>query len=125
MIGGFRATDGMPHGLQLVSYAWFSLLAILYVLASVFLFPVMVHYDLNWLQGLKNSLLFSIGRLLTTVQCLLIVGASVVMLSFSAATLLVIGSVAAYAVYWLCDRTFRRVASLEEDGPSDTLLRLP
>jgi uncharacterized membrane protein YesL len=90
----------------------------------VYLFPVMVHYDLNWLQVLKNSLLFSIGRLLTTVQCLLVVGASVVVLSFSAATLLVIGSVVAYAVYWLCDRTFRRVASLEEDGPSDTLLRL-
>lgn len=82
---------------------------ILYLLASAFLFPVMVHYDTRWTAVPKNALLLAIGRLPTTFFCLVTFAASVMIVFFVPLLVLVIGSVTAYAVYRLCDREFAKI----------------
>jgi uncharacterized membrane protein YesL len=80
-----------------------------YALGSVFLFPVMVHYETDWKTVIKNSLLLAIGRLPTTVVGLVF---SVVMGGLTVAVpflVLITGSITAYVVYRLCDREFRKI----------------
>jgi DNA-binding transcriptional ArsR family regulator len=75
------------------------LATVLYASASVFLFPVMVHYEMGWKALLKNSLLFSIGRLPTTAACLLFVAVVAGLTAFCRCLILITGSVTAYVVY--------------------------
>src|SRR5918995_793256 len=49
------------------------LVSTVYAFGSVYLFPVMVHYEADWKTVIKNSLLISIGRLPTTIVCLVFV----------------------------------------------------
>lgn len=85
-----------------------TLLALAYAAASVYLFPVMVNYENDWQTALKNSLLFALGHLGTTLLGLAVIGAAILAGLFSPITLLATGSVTAYLVYRLCDGTFRR-----------------
>ena len=108
----FFLVNQMPSGLSTVLYLLLSFMLLLYAFTSVYLFPVMVHFDTTWPVVLKNSLLLGIGRLLTTVQCLLVVVITVSVSFFAPFTLLITGSITAYLVYRLCDREFRRVEAL-------------
>lgn len=88
-----------------------TLLALAYAAASVYLFPVMVNYEADWRTVLKNSLLFALGHLGTTLLGLLVIGVAALAALFSPVTLLASGSVTAYLVYRLCDGTFHRFES--------------
>lgn len=98
-------------------YVIFFVFALLYVSASVYLFPVMVNYEVNWKGVIKNSLLFSIARPLTTLQCLLTVGVALFVVFTLWITVFVAASITAYAVYFLCDRSFKNVESLKGATP--------
>ena len=102
----------VPPVPKIVLGSLLSLLGLLYVFTSVYLFPVMVHYDATWKVVLKNSLLLSIGQLSTTLLCLLVVALMATILFIVPLTLLIAGSLTAYIVYWLCDRAFRRAQSI-------------
>jgi uncharacterized membrane protein YesL len=80
-----------------------------YAFGSVFLFPVMVHYDTDWKTVIKNSLLLSIGRLPTTLVCLVLVVVTAGLSVIFPFLLIITGSVTAYFVYRLCDREFRKI----------------
>jgi uncharacterized membrane protein YesL len=80
-----------------------------YAFGSVFLFPVMVHYDTNWKTVIKNSLLLSIGRLPTTIICLVFVVVTAGLTVVSPFLVIITGSITAYFVYRLCDREFRKI----------------
>jgi uncharacterized membrane protein YesL len=83
----FLIANGLPPGPQVVMRFLLVPASILYALASVFLFPVMVHYDTRWNAVPKNALLtFFVPLLLVATP-----------------------SVVAYAVYRLCDREFRKI----------------
>jgi len=88
----------------------------LYAFGSVFLFPVMVHYDTDWKTVIKNSLLLSIGRLPTTVVCLLFLVMMVGLTVVVPFLIIITGSVTAYVVYRLCDREFRKIAATYGDA---------
>ena len=105
----FLVAGGMPPGLQAIMRLVLVLASILYVLASVFLFPVMVHYDTGWLAVPKNALLLGVGRLPITLLCLAVALAAAALTFFVPALLVVTPSVTAYAVYRLCDREFRKI----------------
>jgi uncharacterized membrane protein YesL len=105
----FLIANGLPPGPQVVVRFLLVLATILYALASVFLFPVMVHYDAKWTAVPKNALLLSIGRLPTTLMCLLIAAALATLTFILPVLILITGSVAAYAIYGLCDREFRKI----------------
>jgi uncharacterized membrane protein YesL len=92
------------------------LATVLYASASVFLFPVMVHYEMGWKALLKNSLLFSIGRLPTTAACLLFVAVVAGLTAILPVLILITGSVTAYAVYGLCGREFAKLDAASGDA---------
>ena len=80
-----------------------------YAFGSVFLFPVMVHYDTDWKTVIKNSLLLSIGRLPTTIVCLVFVVVTAGLTVVFPFMVIITGSITAYFVYRLCDREFRKI----------------
>ena len=80
-----------------------------YAFGSVFLFPVMVHYDTDWKTVIKNSLLLSIGRLPTTIVCLVFVVVTAGLTVVFPFMVIITGSITAYSVYRLCDREFRKI----------------
>src|SRR4028119_225910 len=65
----FLVANGLPPGPQAVMRFLLVLASILYALASVFLFPVMVHYDTRWTAVPKNALLLAVGPLPLTPLC--------------------------------------------------------
>jgi uncharacterized membrane protein YesL len=80
-----------------------------YAFGSVFLFPVMVHYDTDWKTVIKNSLLLSIGRLPTTIVCLVFVVVTAGLTVVFPFMMIITGSITAYFIYRLCDREFRKI----------------
>lgn len=105
----FLLANQLSGGTQVVMRSLLVLAGVLYAFGSVFLFPVMVHYDTKWTSVPKNALLLSIARLPTTLVCLATVAAAA-MLTFIVPLLLVVTPCAtAYAVYRLCDREFRKM----------------
>jgi uncharacterized membrane protein YesL len=80
-----------------------------YAFGSVFLFPVMVHYDTDWKTVIKNSLLLAIGRLPTTAVCLVLVVVTAGLTVVFPFMVIITGSITAYFVYRLCDREFRKI----------------
>jgi uncharacterized membrane protein YesL len=117
LLGAVLAADfllvGQMESFRRPLYVVFFVFALLYVSATVYLFPVMVNYELDWKTVIKNSLLFSIARPLTTLQCLLTVGVALFLVFTLWITVFVAASITAYAVYYLCDRTFKNVESLK------------
>ncbi len=85
----------------------------LFAATSIYLFPVMVNYEVGWRTLVKNSLFFAVGLPVNTLACLLIVGAAVAITIFVPITVLATGGVTSYAVYKLCDRSFRKVGALK------------
>ncbi len=94
---------------QLLLFFCFSTLGGVYLVASVYLFPVMSNYRVSFVQVIKNSIIFGVGQLPIAVLCLLLVGAVAALVVTLPPTLLVAGSSTAYAVYRLCDRAFRKI----------------
>lgn len=94
---------------RLLLFFCFSTLGGVYLVASVYLFPVMSNYRVSFVQIIKNSIIFGVGQLPIAVLCLLLVGAVAALVVTLPPTLLVAGSSTAYAVYRLCDRAFRKV----------------
>jgi len=105
----FLVANQLSGGAQVVMRSLLVLASVIYAFASVFLFPVMVHYDTKWTAVPKNALLLSIGRLPTTLLCLLTVAAMATLTFVVPALILITGSLTAYAVYRLCDREFRKI----------------
>ena len=88
----------------------------LYAFGSVYLFPVMVHYETDWKTVIKNSLLISIGRLPTTVVCLVFLVVMVGLTVVVPFLVVITGSITAYVVYKLCDRVFRKIDAAHGDA---------
>jgi uncharacterized membrane protein YesL len=112
----FHLVNQMSSGLRIVLGSLLFLVTLLYAFTSLYLFPVMVHYETSWPVVLKSSLLLSIGQLSTTVQCLLVVAVMVGISIFVPFTLLITGSLTAYIVYRLSNRAFRRAESITGRG---------
>ena len=92
------------------------LASVLYAAASVFLFPVMVHYEAGWRSLIKNALLFSIARLPTTVACLFFVAVMAGLTFVFPLLIFITGSVTAYVVYRLCAREFEKLDATSRDA---------
>lgn len=92
------------------------LAAVLYAAASVFLFPIMVHYQTDWKTLIKNSLLLSIGRLPTTAACLLFVVIVAGLTTVVPLLIFITGSITAHVVYRLCDREFAKLDATSRDA---------
>lgn len=105
----FFVAEGLSFGPEVIMKSLLVLATVLYASASVFLFPIMVHYETDWKALIKNSLLLSIGRLPTTAACLVFVAVAVGLTAVLPFLILITGSVTAYVVYRLCDREFTKL----------------
>jgi len=112
----FFVANQLSPGPAVVMKSLLVLAAVLYAAASVFLFPVMVHYEMGWKTLIKNSLLLSIGRLPTTAACLLFVAVMAGLTAVAPLLILITGSVTAYVVYGLCGRQFAKLDAASGDA---------
>ncbi len=94
----------------------FSTLGCTYLVASVYLFPVISNYRVSFVQVIKRSILIGVSQLPIAVLCLLVVGAVAALVVTLPVTLLVAGSSTAYAVYRLCDRAFQKIEERQKHG---------
>ena len=86
--------------------------SLLFIMASVFLLPIMVHYEMSWINYIKNAILFSITQIKTTIFCVLILLVSVLMTYILPISFVIIWSMAAYNVYKLCDQSFKKMEAM-------------
>jgi uncharacterized membrane protein YesL len=118
VLGAVLAADfllvGQMESFRRPLYVVFFAFALLYVSATVYLFPVIVNYELDWKAVIRNSILFSVARPLTTLQCLLTVAVALFVVASLWITIFVVASATAYAIYFLCDRAFKNVESLKD-----------
>ena len=85
---------------------------LLFIMTSVFLFPVMVHYKMRWLSLIKNAFLFSVTQIKVTILCGLVLLVSAVMSYILPISFFIIWSIAAYNVYKLCNQSFYKMEVL-------------
>lgn len=90
-------------------------LALLYILTSMFLLPVVVNLDTNWLGILRNVFLLTGARLGEAALCLLFVLCMALLTVSIPPTILVTGGATAYLVYTLYARAFERVVLMKQD----------
>jgi uncharacterized membrane protein YesL len=84
----------------------------LLILLSVFLFPVMVHYQLNWISVLKNSLILAMSHLPFTLMAIvvfLLMGAA---FFWQPITFLLIFSVGAYFIFYISNKVFKKTEQI-------------
>lgn len=108
-IGAAFVVVGHPEGVgSWLLFAATCVAATAFAFTSVYLFPVLVHYELGIADAARYALLLSIGAAPTTMLCALSV--AVVALLTAAVPILGLwsGGAVAYGVYWLCERTFPR-----------------
>lgn len=70
-----------------------------YVGMSIFLLPITVNFQLSIKGIIKNALFFAIGKIGTTILCLMIIASIVVICYFIPFLLWVVGSITAFFVY--------------------------
>jgi len=105
----FIVAGQLSSGAEIVLKSVLVLASSVYAFGSIFLFPVMVHYESDWKTVIKNSLLLSIGRLPTTLVCLVFVAVMVGLTVVVPLLVISTPSITAYVVYRLCDREFRKI----------------
>jgi uncharacterized membrane protein YesL len=112
----FLVASQLSFGAEIALKSLLVLVTSLYAFGSVFLFPVIVHYEADWKTVIKNSLLMSIGRLPTTVMCLVLFAVMAGLTVVVPFLVIITGSITAYFVYKLCDRAFRKIDAAHGDA---------
>ncbi|MFC0472757.1 YesL family protein [Halalkalibacter kiskunsagensis] len=82
---------------------------IFFVLTSLFLFPVLVHYKLPLTGVLRNAFLLSVSKLQVSLLCVLFVGAAMLLFFFYPLTILISFSLVSYFIYRICHKSFTDV----------------
>ena len=112
----FLVANQLSDWAEIVLKSVLVLVSTLYAFGSVYLFPVMVHYEADRKAVIKNSLLISVGRLPTTLVCLLFLVVMVGLTVVVPFLVIITGSITAYVVYKLCDRVFRQIDAAHGDA---------
>jgi uncharacterized membrane protein YesL len=111
----FLVANQLSYWAEILLKSLLVLVATVYAFTSVYLFPVMVHYEADWKTVIKNSLLISVGRLPTTLACLVFLVVMVGLTVIVPFLVIITGSITAYVVYKLCDRVFRSIDAAHGD----------
>ncbi|WP_046176100.1 YesL family protein [Domibacillus indicus] len=97
------------HYMRPLFLAIFIAFAVLFIGFTLFLFPVMAHYEGAIKTLLRNTLFFTIGRLFTTVTLLAIAFISALTVYAVPFSFFFIVSTGSYLIYIICHKTFTRV----------------
>ena len=112
----FLVASQLSYWAEIVLKSVLVLVSTVYAIGTVYLFPVMVHYDTDWKTVIKNSLLISVGRLPTTLACLVFLVVMVGLTVVVPFLVVITGSITAYVLYRLCDRVFRQIDAAHGDA---------
>jgi uncharacterized membrane protein YesL len=112
----FLVANQLSYWAEIVLKLLLVLVSTVYAFGSVYLFPVMVHYEADWKTVIKNSLLISVGRLPTTLACLLFLAVMIGLTAMVPFLVVITGSITAYVVYRHCDRVFRQIDAAHGDA---------
>lgn len=93
-------------------------LCVLFVISSLLIFPIMVHYSMGLADLLKNSLLLSVVHLKITFMCMVTLLITVFVIYIMPISIFFISSVAAYILYRLCHQLFKRIEMMREEAMS-------
>jgi uncharacterized membrane protein YesL len=85
------------------------IICLIYFGTSIFLFPIMVNYQLNWIGIIKNSFLFSISQPLASFFSILLLACLAIAVFFIPVSFLALSSIVSYMIYHLCNRAFKKV----------------
>ncbi len=109
----FVVIGGTEAWLKVPAFMLLTLVALCFILTSMYLFPVMVNYEGRWRNVIKNSFLIAIAQPGTTILCIVVVALALVVVYYVPAVVLVAGSGTAYLQYLLCRRAFDRIEALK------------
>jgi uncharacterized membrane protein YesL len=109
----FVVIEGMEAWLKAPLFVLLALVTLCLILASVYLFPVMVNYEGRWVNVIKNAFLIAIIQPGTTIPCILVVAVAFFVVYYAPVSALIVGSGTAYLLYLLCRRAFDRIEVLK------------
>ncbi|OAK75492.1 YesL family protein [Lederbergia galactosidilytica] len=89
---------------KLFVYILLSFSAILYVFLSIYVFFVMVQYELSIVHTLKNALILSVSHLLHTLLFLVIIAAALITAYYFKMFMIIFGSTVAFVLYYIFHR---------------------
>lgn len=110
----YRLIDPSSSVGHLILYIILVIGILLFSSISIYLFPIMVHFELSFKNVIRNAFLFSLMNPVLTILLLSIVGAGTALFYFYPATIFIIGSLATYAVYYLCHIWFNQLLNMKE-----------
>lgn len=85
------------------------LLIILFAFNTAYFVPISVHFKVTLFGKIKNAFLFSIMFFPTTILCIIIGIAALFIAFLVPAFMFIIFSPAGYAIFRLCNRTFKKI----------------
>lgn len=88
-------------------------MGLIFLFTSLFLFPIMSHYRMNWKATIKNSFIMSFAYLPTTLLNLLIMVLLTVILLYIPITIVLVFGIGSYLNLSLCYRVFQKVDALQ------------
>ncbi|GBF10722.1 YesL family protein [Tepidibacillus sp. HK-1] len=110
----YRHINPASSVVQLILYIILIIGILLFSSISIYLFPIMVHFELSWKLVIRNAFFFSLMNPVLTVLLLIIVGAGVTLLYIYPVSILIIGSLIASTVYYLCQIWFNQLLNMKE-----------
>ncbi|MGP4081592.1 YesL family protein [Pseudalkalibacillus sp. R45] len=111
----------MPDELRVIMTAFTFLFIFLYIITSLYLFPVLVNYREKTLGVIRNSFLFAIGQFLITIGCLLLLLLAITIVLFVPITLMIVGSLCSTGIYRLCTQSFIKLQQRMNTLPVDSV----
>lgn len=96
--------DGSMGHLILLGILW--LLSLFFLAITVYLFPIMAHFDTNWKNVIKNALTLAITYPLSTILLMMLVLLSLYLVYLLPLFIFILGSVTAYISYTICHKLF-------------------
>ncbi|WP_419955382.1 YesL family protein [Neobacillus niacini] len=106
LLGDLIIINQLNSSVKYVLFSFFFLMGILYLFVSIYIFPVLVHYQVTWKNAIKNALLLSISRLHYTILSILIIAACLVLCFYLPAAMMLGFSISAYLIYSLVSGGF-------------------
>jgi uncharacterized membrane protein YesL len=92
--------------MHLILLGILGLLSLFFLSITVYLFPIMAHFDTKWKNVIKNSLTMTIIYPLATILLILILLISLYLVNLLPLLVFVLGSVSAYISYTICHKLF-------------------
>lgn len=106
LLGDLIIINQLNSSVKYILFSFFFLMGILYLFVSIYIFPVLVHYQVTWKNAIKNALLLSISTLHHTILSILIIAACLVLYFYLPAAMMLGFSISAYLIYSLVSSRF-------------------